>query len=457
MEYIFSLKTNDLNEVKNNLTGFYGAFTPYFKTKTRSAVNQSKQYLQGQILENSKGNMVKYSKIVPDSNNQSLQNFISVSEWDEEGAITELQRQVTVLIGDENEGSMHIDECSFPKQGNKSVGVKRQYCGRLGKVENCQVGVFLGYAKDKYRTLIDKRLYLPEDWIKNYEMRKLCGVPGDVEFKTKAELGLEMVLNAKWRGVSFGWVGMDCHYGEQPWLLDELDDEGVIYIADVPCNTRMWLEKPKTEIPQRKGDRGRHPVKERIVESEPQPDEVRRISEQLHSSQWNRIFLRDTERKELWSQMAFLRVYPVRNGLPGKETWLIIRRNEDESRIKYQLSNASANTPIEKLGKMSCSRYWIERALEDAKGEVGMGDYEVRGWLGWHHHMTMTLLAMLFLLTLAIELGEKASLLTVQDVREILEVILPKREFSEKDVIEWIERKHKARYSAKRSHHRRNK
>lgn len=451
---IFYLKTNDLNGIDNKLSEFYGAFTQNFKTRTRSVVNQSKQYLQGQILENGRGNMVKYSKIVPNSDNQSLQHFISTSEWDEEGVIKGIQKQVTVLIGNKDEGSMHMDECTFPKQGNKSAGVKRQYCGRLGKVENCQVGVFLGYVNGNRRTLIDKRLYLPEDWINDSERRRLCGVPKDVEFKTKAELGLEMVLKAKERGVPFGWLGMDCHYGEQPWLLDELDEE-VIYIADIPCNTRVWIKKPLIEIPQRKGIRGRQPVRECLSRGEPQPVEVRKIAEQSHPCQWHRILLRDTERKELWSQMAFLRVYPVRDKLPGKETWLIIRIDEGENIIKYQLSNAPADTPTEKLIKMSCSRFWIERALEDGKGEVGMGDYEVRGWLGWHHHMTMTLLAMLFLLTLAIEWGKKAPLLTVQDVREILEVILPKKKFSKKDVTDWIKRKHLARYSAKQSHHRR--
>lgn len=169
------------------------------------------------------------------------------------------------------------------------------------------------------------------------------------------------------------------------------------------------------------------------------------------------MFIRDTERKELWANIACLRVYPVENKLPGKESWLIIRKNDGENEIKYQLSNAPKETTIEKLGQMSASRYWIERALQDAKGELGMADYQVRGWTGWHHHMTMTILAMLFLLELLIDMNTKEPRLTVQDVVEILEVILPKRTITENEIGALIAQKLIAKESARLSHHRKNK
>jgi hypothetical protein len=153
--------------------------------------------------------------------------------------------------------------------------------------------------------------------------------------------------------------------------------------------------------------------------------------------------------------MACLRVYPVNDSLPGKECWLIIRRNEGENETKYQFSNAPVETGIEKLGKMSCSRYWIERALEDAKGEGGLADYEVRGYIGWNHHMAMVFMAMLFLLEMQDEWKLKAPLLTLTDVREIFEVIMPERRVSDREILILIEEKHKDRYSAKLSHHKR--
>lgn len=438
------------------LSQFQKRFCEYFKTKTWDVSHRALQYLQGQMLENGAANMTNISKVVPDTDNQSLQHFISSSPWDEEGAITELQGCVSKLIGDKDNASLHIDESGFPKQGKDSVGVARQYCGRLGKVDNCQVGVFLGYTNEKYRTLIDKRIYLPKRWMGDIERRKKCGVPEDIEFKTKAELGLEMILEAKGRGVPFGWVGMDCFYGQQPELLKKLEEDDIIYIADVPCDTRVWLEKPKTEVPQRRYSKGRQPTRKRLAEGDSPPEEVQKIAK-LESVKWHHTFIRDTGRKELWCQIACLRVYPVQDELPGKETWLIIRKNDGEDEVKYQLSNAPAGTSVERLGKMSASRYWIERALQDAKGEVGMADYQVRGWLGWHHHMTMTLLAMLFLLELLVEMKGKAPALTIQDVREIMEVMLPRREITEDELLGMLEQKIKARESARRSHHKRNK
>lgn len=444
---------NDLQEVVKKLHKFHKRFSQHFRRKTRNVIEQTRQYLHGQLIEKKRGNMTNLSKVVPDSNNQRFQHVISNSPWEDEGVISDIQRDVNKQIGDKEEGSLHIDESSFVKKGNSSVGVKRQYCGRLGKVENCQVGVFLGYNKGSYRTLIDKRLYLPLEWIEDKKRRERCGVPEDIEFKTKAELGLEMVREAKGRGVEFGWIGMDCHYGEQPWLLDELDKDRTIYIADIPCNRRVWLEKPKTGIPERKGNRGPHPEKKQVLEGESSPMEVQKIAE-IRDLEWHRVFLRDTERKELWSQMGYLRVYPVNDELPGKEVWLIIRKDEGESKVKYQLCNVPEDTNIEKLGKMSCSRYWMERAIEDGKGLVGLGDYEVRGWRGWHHHMTMSLLAMLFLLELQIEWKDKAPQLTVQDVREILEIMLPKREITPDGILKIIQQKHKDRDSARKYHHR---
>jgi SRSO17 transposase len=451
----FDLCTMDLRNILMKLNKFQKNYTSTITTKTRNIGQQSLQYLQGIFLEKGRGNMTNYAKQVPDTNNQVLQNFISDSPWDEKPVINQLQNDVTQLIGDKHNGSLHIDESGFKKSGNNSVGVKRQYCGRLGKVDNCQVGVYLGYTNGTHRTLIDERLYLPEDWANDTARRRKCGVPEDVIFKTKAELGLEMLLDARDRGVPFAWVGMDCFYGEQPWLRDKIDSSGMIYIADIPCDTQVWLDLPRTEIPKKKGKRGRNPTRERKAVGEPDPIEVQKLADQLDLSEYHRVFLRDTERKELWCQLACLRVYPVQDELPGKETWLIIRKNEGEKKTKYQFSNAPVNTSIERFGQMSCSRYWIERALQDAKGNAKMADYQVRGWTGWHHHMVMVMLAMLFILDLQIEWGKKAPMLSVMDVKEILEVILPKKDITEEEILAVIKQKNKDRLSARKSHHRR--
>lgn len=455
----FSLCVKDLDGSHDKLQRFHDGYALHFLTKTRNMAKQSFQYIQGKLLGKGRGNMCSYAKDVPDCNNQSLQHFVSNSPWDHRPVLNHIQRDVTEAIGDESNGSLHVDECCFPKQGKDSVGAAPQYCGRLGKIANCQVGVFLGYTKDSYRTLIDERLYLPEEWITDKKRRKKCGMPWYVRFKKKTELAWEMILHAQKKNkVPFGWVGIDSLYGRDSWLRNKINKHDMIYIADIPCNLGVWLECPKTGVPLRKeGVRGRNPTLEKVIKGT-EPIKVRDLKNQLGSEEWHHVFIRDTERRELWADMACLRVFPIEeDGLPGGECWLIIRKDTKNNEIKYQLSNAPADTVINRLAQMSGSRYWIERTFEDGKGIAGLADYQVRHWTGWHHHITMTLLAMLYLMMLSIDLGKKVDFLTVQDVKEIFEVIMPKRKVTSEELVQLILEKHKRRLSARRSHHRRNK
>jgi len=449
---LIQLVSADIKQAVERFEQFHQRFASYFATKTRTMAHRAKQYLQGQLQYERWGNMVQFEKIVPDSDHQSLQHFASNSPWEDEPILADVCKNVSDRIGDPEHGSIHIDESGLPKQGDDSVGVARQYCGRLGKVDNCQMGVYLGYTANNYRMLLDKRLYLPQKWSSDKERREKCGVPETIEFQTKAQLGLELIRKAQERGIPFAWIGMDSHYGQQEWLLAELESEKFLYIADIPCDTRVWLQLPRTGIPQRKGNNGRKPTK---PQSDSQPMGVCQIASQ--QSQWTRMYIRDTERGQLWSWLAFLRVYPVRDELPGPETWLILRKDEGEKKTKYQFCNAPSDMPIERLAETSHSRYWMERAIQDAKGEAGLADYELRSWRGWHHHMTMTILAMLFLLELQLDWQPKAPYLTIQDVREILEVILPKREMNPDEILKIIQQKHKARLSARHSKHRKYK
>jgi len=455
----FSLSVKDLDGSHDKLECFHNGYIQHFLTKTRNTAEQSFQYIHGKLIGKGKGNMCSYAKNIPDCNNQSLQHFVSNSPWNHRPVLDHIQRDVIDAIGDENNGSIHVDESCFPKQGNDSVGVQRQYCGRLGKIANCQVGVFLGYTKDSYRTLIDERLFLPEEWITDKVRRRKCGVPWYVRFKKKTELAWEMIRHAQKKNkMPFGWVGMDDFYGRDSWLRNKIDTHGMMYIADIPCNLGVWLEHPKTGVPPRKqGVRGRNPTREKVIEGS-DPIRVRDLTDQLGDMQWHHVFIRDTERKELWADMACLRVFPSEdNSLPGDECWLIVRKDRKSNEIKYQLSNASVDTDINCLAKMSGSRYWIERTFEDGKGIAGLADYQVRSWTGWHHHITLSILAMLYLMVLSIDLGKKVDFLTVQDVKEIFEVIMPKRHVSSEELKQLILEKHKRRLSARLSHHRRDK
>jgi SRSO17 transposase len=448
---LIDLVSTDIKQAIERFEQFHQRFAHYFATKTRTMAHRAKQYMQGQLQYQRSGNMVQFEKVVPDSDHQSLQHFASNSPWEDEPILDDVCKTVSERIGDAEHASIHIDESGLPKQGDDSVGVARQHCGRLGKVANCQMGVFLGYTANSHRMLLDKRLYLPAKWASDKKRREKCGVPEDIGFQTKAHLGLELIHKAQERDIPFAWIGMDSYYGQQEWLLADLETQDLLYIADIPCDTRVWLELPRTRIPARKGNRGRKPTK---LKADSQPTRVDQIASALEQSQWTRMYIRDTERGQLWSWLVFLRVYPVRDQLPGPETWLILRKDEGEKKLKYQFCNAPSDTPLERLAEMSHSRYWMERAIQDAKGEAGLADYELRSWRGWHHHMTMTILAMLFLLELQLDWQSKAPNLTIQDVREILEVILPKRKITPEEMLKIIQQKHKARLSARRSKHR---
>jgi len=290
--YSFKLSQHDLHRVVDLFVTFHKRFSHFFRTKTRSVARQVQSYSAGQIQSDTRRNLVKFSYCVSEINEQAMQHFISNSSWRDAPLITQLQRDVDRLMGDSNEGALILDESGFPKQGEHSVGVKRQYCGALEKVDNCQVGVFLAYAKDSNVILIDRRLYLPKDWADDKERRQKAGVPEEVTFNTKAQLGLEMILAAHSRGLHFGWVGMDAHYGEQPWLRNQLDDQGIIYMADIPVTHRIFLEKPNLLIPKRGGNRGRKPTK---LKPDTPPINVKAFLKVQASECWHRLKIRDTE------------------------------------------------------------------------------------------------------------------------------------------------------------------
>ncbi len=450
---ILTLTTQDIKGCSKELTKFYTDFKHLFITK--SAMKWGLKYLQGLLLCRKRHNISESSQTVAGGNNQSMHHFISNSPWHDEPIIAQIQKKVNEYIGDSKDGALILDETGFAKKGSESVGVARQYSGTLGKIDNCQVGVFLAYSRGNMSTLIDKRLYLPESWAKDIDRRKKCYIPDEITFQTKAQLGLDMILSAKDRNMKFGWAGFDSHYGEQPWFLDALHEEGIVYVGEVPCDTRIWPERPPlTEIPLRNGLRGPHPKKEKIVLGEPSAVEARQIERIIPGEQWARIKVRDGEKGPLVWDFVTLRVYGVRDNLPNdREEWLIIRKDiRDPAELKFCLSNASLDTPIEKLADMVAQRYWVEKALEDAKGEAKLDEYQVRNWQGWHHHMVMTLLAMLFLLQININLKDKAPMLTIQDVRQILEIVLPKKHFTLDEAISLIEKKHKQRLAAKNSH-----
>lgn len=385
---------------------------------------------------------------VTDRNDQALSNFISISPWDDAPLVEQIGTDATRFLSSAGANALILDESGVAKQGKASVGVARQYCGASGKVDNCQIGMFLAYSSPEEATLIDRRLFLPREWTRDQRRCERAGIPiSQRTYKTKAELGLEMILKARDRGIAFEFVGMDAHYGEQPWFLTRLDREGITFVGDVPETTPVYLEYPEVGIPPRTGKRGRGPTKLRVLRGN--PVEVRSI---LPSLEWHVLTLRDTQRGELRIRFAAIRVWRVEDKLPClRPVWLLVRQELDGSETKYSFCNAAFSTPLQTLAEWHSRRYWVERAIQDAKGLAGLDEYQVIGWRGWHHHTAMVLLAMLFLLKLKHDLRPKAPMITLQDALEILEVVMPKKHLSEEEAIALIAKKHLNRFRSRNS------
>jgi len=408
---------------------------------------QSRQYLCGLMQANRK-NMERMAEVVPDSDEQSLQHFLSNSDWNERSVLDQVAFEADQLLGGQTDSCLILDESGFTKKGTCSVGVSRQYNGRLGKRDNCQVGVFAALSCGDQVTLIDKRLYLATSWTDDPERCEKAGIPkADQAFKTKPELALEMVRYNRRLGIRFEWVGADGLYGNTPILLRALDDDGEIFVFDVHKDQRIYLEDPEPKIPERKGNRGRHPT---IATTELKPIKVAQWAKEQDESAWQRTELRNGTKGRLLVEVLHREVWLW----DGKEAnaccWRLIIRREcaNQNEIKYSVSNAPESTTIPRLAQMQGQRYWVERAFQDGKSTVGMDHYQARGWKSWNHHMALVMMAMLFMLKERAIQRDDVPLLSCSDITTLLAHFLPRRDIRRDEVIRQMEVRHKKRQAS---------
>ena len=303
------------------------------------------------------------------------------------------------------DGVLMVDGSDFPKQGVHSVGVKRQYCGELGKRANCQAGVFVGYVSSQGYTVLDRRLYVPAEWLTDEayaERRRQCGLPAETTFKTKPELAQEMIATVvQSQALRCRWVVADEACGGHPGCLDGVAGQGRWYFVEVPHSTRVWEARPATHIPPQRG-RGRRPPRERLVEGAPKARTVLEVATELPTAAWTRQTIKEGSQGPMVAEFAALRVVAVRDTLPGPEVWLVLRRHSETGELKTYLSNAPVDITLEKLVHMSGMRWPIATCFEDSKQLLGMGDDEVRSWTGWQHHMTLIILAHFFVVRMSL-------------------------------------------------------
>ncbi len=397
------LRPQDMAGLVEELRAYHAIYAPLFQRREQRT--WSAKYLHGLLLNLPRKSIEPMVLALEGADRnavRAMQQFLSDGAWDDGAILQRHWQEVDQDLGDDD-GVLTLDGSDFPKQGQASVGVKRQYCGELGKRANCQAGVFLGYASRHGYTLLDRRLYLPREWVEDasYAARRAaCGVPGDTGFQTKPQLGGAMIQAIRQAGtLRCRWVACDEGFGRDSALLDQIAGLGLWYFAEVPHDTRVWLERPATAVPARSG-RGRQPTRERLVSAAPAAQTVLALAAALPAAQWSPQFIQEGSKGPSVADCAALRVVAVRDGLPGPEVWLLLRRSRETGELKTYLSNAPAGAPRATLVRLSGMRWPIERCFEEGKQHLGLGDYEVRSWRGWHHHMTLGILAHFFLMRL---------------------------------------------------------
>jgi len=405
-----ALAIQDITHLVEALRDYHGLYSPLFQRREQRQAAYT--YLQGLLSELPRKSiepMVLALEGVNPNAVRAMQAFMSAGTWDDEALLHQHWKEVEQDLG-EDDGVLLLDGSDFPKQGSHSVGVKRQYCGELGKRANCQAGMFLGYASQRGYTLLDRRLYLPQEWVTAgayAERRTACGIPENIRFTTKPMLGWAMMQDVVQAGtLRCRWVPCDEAFGRDTMLLEKIASLGLWYYAEVPHDTCVWRARPATAVPAWVG-RGRRPRRQRLVAGQPEAYTVVLSAAALPAEAWARHTIKEGSQGPLVADFAAIRVIGVRDGLPGPEVWLVLRRHVGTGELKTYLSNAPADTALDTLVRMSGMRWPIETCFEDGKQLLGMGDYEVRSWAGWHHHMTLVILAHFFVVRLGLRWKKK--------------------------------------------------
>src|SRR5437899_1487589 len=374
--------------LKGVLTRLESFLQPFVETLLSPEQRTNAQhYVQG-LLSDLDGKDAESIAYLHDRERQGLQKFIGQAELEHRPLVTELARQIGAELG-EDDGVLVFDPSAFAKKGTESVGVQRQWCGRLGKIENCQVGIYLGYVSRRDHALVDFRLFLPQEWAKRKRRREKAGVPKEIRFQTRHELMLEM-LDEHGSVLPHAWIAGDDELGRSSWFREQLRERNERYLLAVPSNTLVRdLKAP--EPPSTPGQGPRKAPFQR----------VERWCAALPAAAWQEIEVRDGEQGPLVVQAVWTLVQARREGKVSDvpETLVVFREKQSDGTWKhdYLLSNAWVTTPLKEFARVFKAEHRIEECLQRAKGEAGLADYQVRTWDGWHHHQILALLATWFL------------------------------------------------------------
>ena len=404
------MDADQIRRLRPELTRYLKSFEDCFSRRDTRAYFPI--YLEGQLsdLGAKTCEPIALAAGIPPRN---LQEFLAHYVWNEDMARDRLQEMIIREHSGPNSIGI-IDETSDVKKGDKTPGVKRQWCGTVGKTENCIVTVHLAYAKDDFHCLLDGELFLPEDWANDRDRCREAGIPEEVEYRPKWQIGLDIYDRATANGVTFNWLAFDEGYGGKPPFLRELDLRGQAFVGEVPTTFTGWITEPRvTKRPFRRG-RGRGRKTPRLVSgSRPaiSVEKMLKYSPALRDQPWVPYRVKDGEKGPVvWETKNIRITVKDARGLPGMQLHLLVARNVlDPEEIKFLVSNAKADTSVPRLLLVGFSRWRVERCFQDQKQEVGLDQWEGRGWLGLKRHLILTSISYLFLARVREQLrGEKS-------------------------------------------------
>jgi len=447
---------DDVRAAADRLLDFHERFAPTFGKA--QAQDHAFTYIRGLMICPERKSIEPIALNVGNGNVSALQKFINSGPWDHEEVQADLQyvfaKELVPTAADSPIGVVGIlDESAFTKKGDRSAGVARQHNGRLGKEDNCQVGVFLTAVTPGGTALLAHQLYLPQQWCEQTDeskaRRNTAHVPPGITFRTKPEIAADLVRTvAVLDMVRLDWVVADELYGRNGQFLDEMEELGQNYLVEVPVTTHVWTTDPALLVPAYSG-RGRTPTR-------PSPDSsisVKALAASLPETDWRTLQVAQGTKGPLAFDFAVVRIWQKRHDKSGPPGWLVIRRSLDpKPEIKYCVSSAPANTPLEVLAQLSCTRHRVEEFLEDAKTYLGMTQYETRSWTGWHHHMSLVALAHLFITLLRKDLRRETPALTLDRTIRLLKAALMLRHLNEDHALRLVEYYLRRNEIARKSH-----
>lgn len=375
------------------------------------------------------------------SDYQRQHHFISHSPWSASEVMGIVGKKCQQRLGSPEQVAYGIDESSVRKSGKGSVGVSRQYNGNLGKVENSQTGVYASLSKDHEVGLINARLFLPEEWVEDEARCKKAGIPAEARVKkTKIELALEMIKEDRERGIRFGWVNADGLYGSSSFFCNTLEDMGEKFVVDIHKDQHIYLQNPSPYVPSPTAKKGRKPTRKITDEASM---EVKSYCQGLRKEDFSKINVRKGTKGWIKAYVHIKAVW-VWDGeeQQGRKRMLIIRKALGKQPAKYALSNITdQGLSPQEFASMQSQRFWIERAFEDCKGELGMADYQVRKYIAWYHHQALFFMAYDYVNQTKKRNHDSLPLLSVRDVRLLIIAYLTENgNFMEKEVTDLLYR-----------------